>query len=148
MEYDDFVILNDYSKMAQAYYDSMQKQGFVFMRLDSVVEKKMELVCDSSAQFEKVLKNYIDNKRFIRNRSLLNKINELEKLSQKQYNDFCNSYNLKQQQIKTNNDKSIDIVKDEAKLLKTLFELYQLEDEEAKRYLLKSVIEGRLDVFG
>lgn len=142
MEYDDFLILNDYSQMAKAYYNSMKKRGFVFFRLDDVEEQKM-LVCQNVLTcFQNLLEGYKKSTRMARgNEQRI--IKKLGELTQKQLELFKSEFSLKSQQ--TSKNMQTQPIFNEAKLLKNLFELYKLEDNERKNVVISLIIENRLD---
>ena len=42
MEYDDFLLAEDYSQIAKAYFQNMKEKGYAFVRLDGQEQKRKE----------------------------------------------------------------------------------------------------------
>lgn len=142
MEYDDFLILNDYSQMAKAYYNSMKKRGFVFFRLDDVEEQKL-ILCQQALNFlECLLDSYRKVLKVTRGTKQQITIKKLLELSQTQLEQFKREFPVKHENVTTNQG---NLFSCEAKLLKKLFEIHKLEDDERKNLIISSMIENRLE---
>lgn len=142
MEYDDYQILNDYSQLAKAYYDSMKKRGFVFFRLDDVEEQKL-IICQQALNLlEHLLESYKKSLKVARGKEQQTMIKKLCELSQRQIEQLKREFPIKSELIKTNLGNPLSC---EAKLIKKLFEIYKLEDNERKNLLVSSMIEDRLE---
>lgn len=145
MEYNDFAMPDDYSQMAKAYYSSMKKRGFVFFRLDDTQEQKLKICNQIASLFNETLENYTKAIKRLRSTELI-LIKRLYELTAKQQAQFSKEYMFEKYNVQTHSEKQ-NFLSQETKLLKNIFELYKLEDDEKKKFMLSSFIENRLDIF-
>ena len=143
MEYDDFSLSENFERMASEYYKALNSKGFVFMRFDDLQNEKLKLLTKTIQQlayFEAMLtslKRYQSKKIF-----------DLKKLTEFQKNDLSKMYNITLPKTKQNLDfPSLEnIISFEAKIIKSYFELLELEDDNAKHITIKNMLSSRLDI--
>lgn len=71
MEYNDVQILENYEKMARAYTSALTEKGFIFVRLDSSLSAKDELVNQVATNLNTLWKIYVEaslSRSFTRNK--------------------------------------------------------------------------------
>ena len=142
MDYDDFSLSSNFEKMASEYYSALEKKGFVFIRLDDAAKQKQRLA-------EKTLELLVQDFSMLSSigRFQTKKINDLKNLTQEQINQMTNLYHLTKPQSTNKRPANFEsIISMEASVLKAFFELYNLEDDEAKHASIKSMINARLDL--
>ncbi len=73
MEYNDCQILENYENMARAYTNALAEKGFVFVRLDSSLSDKEELINKIADNLNKLWKIYLEaslSRSFTKNKLL------------------------------------------------------------------------------
>lgn len=143
MEYDDFSLSENFEKMASEYYKVLNKKGFVFMRLDDSQREKLKLVTMTTQQLA-----YFENLLSSLKRYQSKKIIDLRSITEFQKNDLAKMYNIPLPKIhqKTDFPNLENIISYEAKIIKSYFELLELEDDSEKHTTIKNMLSSRLDI--
>jgi len=143
MEYDDFLLAEDYSQIAKAYYQNMKRKGYVFVRLDDQSQKRKECaqgLVDTltlAANDYKKIMPYLKagERQFL---SSLSSLTGAQCESLKRTYDLTNQNTCQKKDIKK-------IVSNEAQILWDMLELLFLEQDE-NFAIIKNMIFERLQV--
>ncbi len=148
MIYNDFLLPQNFEKVAKAYHSALQNKGFVFVRLDDVGMQKTNILKELDGLFFGAFKQFEKSKKFAKGKSLIDLLEKLIKITPQQHNEILQIYNIlpTQKNTKTQEPTFINLISSEGKLLKMLFALLQNEDDENKNLFLKSIIEKRLEI--
>lgn len=143
MEYDDFLLSQDYEQIAKAYFENMKEKGYVFVRLDDQGQKRKEC---AQRLFDTLTLATCDYKKIMPYLKLTEKqfLNQLFSLTQAQCQSLKRMYGVESQNLcqKSNVKK---VVSNEAKILCDMLELLFLEQDE-NFAIIKNMIFERLQI--
>lgn len=149
MNYEDEQIIQNFEKLAKEYTNSLQKKGFVFVRLKDEDENKKTLIQTISELLVVLKSEYEKALKFARKKSLVSFFQTLNQMTTAFEFEFKTLYptanSSKQQKVSIKQLDAEIFMANESKLLKALFELFNLEDDMEKHLFLKRTILSRLD---
>ncbi len=143
MEYDDFLLAEDYSQIAKAYFQNMKEKGYVFVRLDDQEQKRKEY---AQRLVDTLTLTTNDYKKIMPYLKLAEKqfLNQLFSLTQAQCESLKRMYDVQSQNLCQKKDIK-KVVSNEAKILCDMLELLFLEQDE-NFAIIKNMIFERLQI--
>lgn len=143
MEYDDFLLAEDYDQIAKAYFQNMKENGYVFVRLDNQEQKRNE---HAQRLVDTLTLATNDYKKIMPYLKLAEKqfLNQLFSLTQAQCESLKRMYNVQSQNLCQKKDIK-KVVSNEAKILCDMFEFLFLEQDE-NFAIIKNMIFERLQI--
>ena len=143
MEYDDFLLAEDYSQIAKAYFQNMKEKGYAFVRLDDQEQKRKEY---AQRLVDTLTLTTNDYKKIMPYLKLAEKqfLNQLFSLTQAQCESLKRMYDVQSQNLCQKKDIK-KVVSNEAKILCDMLELLFLEQVE-NFAIIKNMIFERLQI--
>lgn len=143
MEYDDFLLAEDYSQIAKAYFQNMKEKGYAFVRLDDQEQKRKEY---AQRLVDTLTLTTNDYKKIMPYLKLAEKqfLNQLFSLTQAQCESLKRMYDVQSQNLCQKKDIK-NVVSNEAKILCDMLELLFLEQDE-NFAIIKNMIFERLQI--
>ncbi len=143
MEYDDFLLAEDYSQIAKAYFQNMKEKGYAFVRLDDQEQKRKEY---AQRLVDTLTLTTNDYKKIMPYLKLAEKqfLNQLFSLTQAQCESLKRMYDVQSQNLCQKKDIK-KVVSNEAKILCDMLELLFLEQDE-NFAIIKNMIFERLQI--
>lgn len=143
MEYDDFLLAEDYSQIAKAYFQNMKEKGYAFVRLDGQEQKRKEY---AQRLVDTLTLTTNDYKKIMPYLKLAEKqfLNQLFSLTQAQCESLKRMYDVQSQNLCQKKDIK-KVVSNEAKILCDMLELLFLEQDE-NFAIIKNMIFERLQI--
>ena len=143
MEYDDFLLAEDYSQIAKAYFQNMKEKGYAFVRLDDQEQKRKEYAQRLVGTLTLTTNDY---KKIMPYLKLAEKqfLNQLFSLTQAQCESLKRMYDVQSQNLCQKKDIK-KVVSNEAKILCDMLELLFLEQDE-NFAIIKNMIFERLQI--
>lgn len=143
MEYDDFLLAEDYGQIAKAYFQNMKEKGYAFVRLDDQEQKRKEY---AQRLVDTLTLTTNDYKKIMPYLKLAEKqfLNQLFSLTQAQCESLKRMYDVQSQNLCQKKDIK-KVVSNEAKILCDMLELLFLEQDE-KFAIIKNMIFERLQI--
>lgn len=143
MEYDDFLLAEDYGQIAKAYFQNMKEKGYAFVRLDDQEQKRKEY---AQRLVDTLTLTTNDYKKIMPYLKLAEKqfLNHLFSLTQAQCESLKRMYDVQSQNLCQKKDIK-KVVSNEAKILCDMLELLFLEQDE-NFAIIKNMIFERLQI--
>ncbi len=143
MEYDDFLLAEDYGQIAKAYFQNMKEKGYAFVRLDDQEQKRKEY---AQRLVDTLTLTTNDYKKIMPYLKLAEKqfLNQLFSLTQAQCESLKRMYDVQSQNLCQKKDIK-KVVSNEAKILCDMLELLFLEQDE-NFAIIKNMIFERLQI--
>ena len=143
MEYDDFLLAEDYGQIAKAYFQNMKEKGYAFVRLDDQEQKRKEY---AQRLVDTLTLTTNDYKKIMPYLKLAEKqfLNQLFSLTQAQCESLKRMYEVQSQNLCQKKDIK-KVVSNEAKILCDMLELLFLEQDE-NFAIIKNMIFERLQI--
>lgn len=143
MEYDDFLLAEDYGQIAKAYFQNMKEKGYAFVRLDDQEQKRKEY---AQRLVDTLTLTTNDYKKIMPYLKLAEKqfLNQLFSLTQAQCESLKRMYDVQSQNLCQKKDIK-KVVSNEAKILCDMHELLFLEQDE-NFAIIKNMIFERLQI--
>lgn len=143
MEYDDFLLAEDYGQIAKAYFQNMKEKGYAFVRLDGQEQKRKEY---AQRLVDTLTLTTNDYKKIMPYLKLAEKqfLNQLFSLTQAQCESLKRMYDVQSQNLCQKKDIK-KVVSNEAKILCDMLELLFLEQDE-NFAIIKNMIFERLQI--